>query len=208
MSVHPAGHTFRWLCRLDPDRADRPLSLNNPAIGSPSCSIVEAAFLLQPLLAQRNMLAKILAGSIVVLILLPFTAPFSTCDLATPLGHRGLQGVPLVPQAPANARRGRTRQQPQARAAGTHTPLLAESGPIVSAHDDRGEGRPLNGAASLGNAAVLVPARVMTERAKHSALMGPRLAYVGPASPASVTSIVDTRTPPQGPGALLTILRL
>jgi hypothetical protein len=148
------------------------------------------------------MLPKILAGSIVVLILLPFTAPFSTCDLATPFGHRGLQAVPLVLQAPATARRGRIRP------AGTPTLRLAEGSPLVAAHNDRDEGRPLDGAASLGNAAVLVPARVMTERAKHGALIGPRLAYIGPAAPARVTSIADTRTPPQGPGALLTILRL
>jgi len=48
--------------------------------------------------SMANMLAKILASSIVVLILLPFTAPFSTCDLASPLAHRSGQSMPFGPR--------------------------------------------------------------------------------------------------------------
>ena len=47
------------------------------------------------------MLAKILAGSIVVLILLPFTAPFSTCDVAVLLADSPATGVATLAAGPA-----------------------------------------------------------------------------------------------------------
>jgi hypothetical protein len=45
------------------------------------------------------MLRKFSAASLIVLALSPFTAPFSTCDLSTLLGHAGTHGVPLAPRS-------------------------------------------------------------------------------------------------------------
>ena len=117
---------------------------------------------MQHALSLRLMLAQVFASWFIVLILLPFTAPFSTCDLPIPFGHTG----------------GRTMPSPRARAV-----------------------------ASLNDAAV-VPARVMTGRARLVALSAPYLAYAGPQSAAGVTSVADPGAPLHNRQALLTILRL
>jgi hypothetical protein len=43
------------------------------------------------------MISKLCASWLVVLVLSPFTAPFSTCDLTNPIRHTG-RGGPFVPQ--------------------------------------------------------------------------------------------------------------
>lgn len=48
------------------------------------------------------MISKFCALWLVVLVLSPFTAPFSTCDFGSPLRHPG-RGVPFAPQAAAAA---------------------------------------------------------------------------------------------------------
>lgn len=45
-----------------------------------------------------NMIRKLSAASLVVLILLPFTAPFSTCDLAMVSGTTDTHKTPVVPR--------------------------------------------------------------------------------------------------------------
>jgi hypothetical protein len=48
------------------------------------------------------MISKLCASWLVVLVLLPFTAPFSTCDLARPLRDIGT-GLPFRPRLAAAA---------------------------------------------------------------------------------------------------------
>jgi hypothetical protein len=80
------------------------------------------------------MLAKVFASWFVVLILLPFTAPFSTCDLPGPFGHTGRQRMPArratgvaslndAAVVPARMMTGRGRLVP------LWAPYLAYSGP-------------------------------------------------------------------------------
>jgi len=51
-------------------------------------------------LAFHLMIAKLCATWLVVLVLSPFTAPFSTCDLANPLHGPG-RGAPFAPRVAA-----------------------------------------------------------------------------------------------------------
>src|SRR5262245_29398357 len=110
------------------------------------------------------MLAKIFASSLVVLILLPFTAPFSTYELGNGRGASGDHSRPFAPEAAA--------------------------------------------ATAADNGAVLVPARVVTTRAKLSAIHGNRTPQIGSAAGASLTAIAASSAPPPKPAALLTTLRL
>jgi hypothetical protein len=52
-----------------------------------------------------NMIRKLSAASLVMLILSPFTAPFSTCDLATVLGTTGAHKTTDAHRTPVAPRR-------------------------------------------------------------------------------------------------------
>ena len=54
---------------------------------------------MQRLPAQETVLAKLFAASLVALILTPFTAPFATCDLSSPLKHTAGERSPSAPRA-------------------------------------------------------------------------------------------------------------